>query len=192
MVHPRYRVVRGETPVAKALTPVYPTTAGLAQDVLRRLIERALASADLDDTLPRDVLAPAAAAALRRSGAVSAQSAPERCRRKSCRSGGIPHGAASSSTSCSRSSFRCACTIRRRKTRGRAGAAACAELTRALLAALPFGSRARSGGRWREIERDLAQPHPMQRLLQGDVGSGKTIVAALAALQASRTAARSR
>ena len=37
---------------------------------------------------------------------------------------------------------------------------------------------------WREIARDLAQPHPMQRLLQGDVGSGKTIVAALAALQA--------
>jgi ATP-dependent DNA helicase RecG len=35
-----------------------------------------------------------------------------------------------------------------------------------------------------EIAHDLAQPHPMQRLLQGDVGSGKTIVACLAALQA--------
>lgn len=34
-----------------------------------------------------------------------------------------------------------------------------------------------------EIERDLTQPHPMQRLLQGDVGSGKTIVACMAALQ---------
>ncbi|MHC5804461.1 DEAD/DEAH box helicase, partial [Streptococcus pyogenes] len=34
-----------------------------------------------------------------------------------------------------------------------------------------------------EISRDLAQPYPMQRLLQGDVGSGKTVVAALAALQ---------
>ncbi len=35
-----------------------------------------------------------------------------------------------------------------------------------------------------EIRADLARPHPMQRLLQGDVGSGKTVVAALAALQA--------
>src|SRR5688500_12174165 len=42
MVHPRYRVVRGEEPVSKALTPIYPTTAGLTQDTLRRLIERAL------------------------------------------------------------------------------------------------------------------------------------------------------
>src|SRR5688500_8004610 len=52
MVHPRYRMVHGETPVAQALTPVYPTTAGLAQDALRRLIARALSAADLADTLP--------------------------------------------------------------------------------------------------------------------------------------------
>lgn len=35
-----------------------------------------------------------------------------------------------------------------------------------------------------DIRADLALPHPMHRLLQGDVGSGKTIVAALAALSA--------
>src|SRR4029453_5118017 len=56
-------------------------------------------------------------------------------------------------------------------------------LTRALLAALPFELTRAQRGAGRELERDLAQPHPMQRLLQGDVGSGKTIVAALAALQ---------
>ena len=40
------------TPVAESLTPVYPTTAGLNQEVLRRQIARALAQCDLDDTLP--------------------------------------------------------------------------------------------------------------------------------------------
>src|SRR5215471_1992268 len=38
MIHPRYRVVRGAMPVPHSLTPVYPTTAGLSQDTLRRLI----------------------------------------------------------------------------------------------------------------------------------------------------------
>ena len=57
-------------------------------------------------------------------------------------------------------------------------------LTRDLLGQLPFaltGAQARAFG---EIARDLASDHPMQRLLQGDVGSGKTCVAALAMLQA--------
>ncbi|HEY6095488.1 MAG TPA: ATP-dependent DNA helicase RecG, partial [Gallionellaceae bacterium] len=49
---------------------------------------------------------------------------------------------------------------------------------------LPFALTNAQQKVWREISHDLAQTHPMQRLLQGDVGSGKTIVAALAALQA--------
>ena len=56
MVHPKYRLVQEGTPVARALTPVYPTTAGLAQDALRRLIAHALADCDLTDTLPRPLL----------------------------------------------------------------------------------------------------------------------------------------
>jgi len=53
-----------------------------------------------------------------------------------------------------------------------------------LLAALAFALTGAQQRAWGEIAADLAQPHPMQRLLQGDVGSGKTIVAALAMLQA--------
>ena len=51
MVHPKYRVVQKDTPLAKSLTPVYPTTAGLSQSALRDLIERAVDQLALEDTL---------------------------------------------------------------------------------------------------------------------------------------------
>ena len=57
-------------------------------------------------------------------------------------------------------------------------------LTRTLLERLPFKLTRSQLKVAAEIRADLARRHPMQRLLQGDVGSGKTIVAALAALQA--------
>jgi ATP-dependent DNA helicase RecG len=57
-------------------------------------------------------------------------------------------------------------------------------LTSALIGRLPFRLTRAQQRTWGEIERDLAQPHPMHRLLQGDVGSGKTVVAVLAALRA--------
>jgi ATP-dependent DNA helicase RecG len=58
------------------------------------------------------------------------------------------------------------------------------KLTGQLLARVPFKLTRAQEKVWREIKHDLARATPMQRLLQGDVGSGKTIVAALAALQA--------
>src|SRR5262245_23704121 len=54
----------------------------------------------------------------------------------------------------------------------------------AALGALPFRLTGAQQRAWREIARDLAEPHPMSRLLQGDVGSGKTVLAALAAVAA--------
>jgi ATP-dependent DNA helicase RecG len=53
-----------------------------------------------------------------------------------------------------------------------------------LLAALPFALTGAQRRAWAEVSRDLAGTEPMNRLLQGDVGSGKTVVAALAAMQA--------
>jgi ATP-dependent DNA helicase RecG len=73
-----------------------------------------------------------------------------------------------------------------RERRRAAGAPALAprgHLTRALVQRLPFELTRAQRRAWREIEGDLARLHPMQRLLQGDVGSGKTVVAALAAAQ---------
>jgi ATP-dependent DNA helicase RecG len=51
MVHPRYRLLREPEPLPEALTPVYSSTAGLAQHTLRALVKRALQSCDLRDTL---------------------------------------------------------------------------------------------------------------------------------------------
>jgi ATP-dependent DNA helicase RecG len=57
-------------------------------------------------------------------------------------------------------------------------------LWRRLVDSLPFRLTAAQERVWREIRTDMAQPHPMNRLLQGDVGSGKTVIAALAMLSA--------
>ncbi|MGZ5097725.1 MAG: ATP-dependent DNA helicase RecG, partial [Usitatibacter sp.] len=57
-------------------------------------------------------------------------------------------------------------------------------LTNALVKSLPFQLTRAQRQAQAAISKDLSQPHPMRRLLQGDVGSGKTLVAALAALQA--------
>jgi len=54
MVHPQYRMVSENMPVAEALTPIYPTTAGLGQSALRKLVQAALAECDLADTLPNE------------------------------------------------------------------------------------------------------------------------------------------
>jgi ATP-dependent DNA helicase RecG len=58
------------------------------------------------------------------------------------------------------------------------------ELIRQFLDGLPFAPTGAQQRAWHDIEHDLAQPSPMLRLVQGDVGSGKTVVAALAALRA--------
>jgi len=57
-------------------------------------------------------------------------------------------------------------------------------LARRLLASLPFALTPAQERVWREIRLDMAEPYPMNRLLQGDVGSGKTVVAALGVLTA--------
>jgi ATP-dependent DNA helicase RecG len=77
-------------------------------------------------------------------------------------------------------------------TRARAGRAlpGTGQLTDALLAALPFTLTAAQRRVWGEIAGDMAQAQPMLRLLQGDVGSGKTLVALLAMLGAVESGAQ--
>ena len=65
--------------------------------------------------------------------------------------------------------------------------AAAGAISAKLRAQLPFTLTAAQQRVWAEIERDLARAQPMHRLLQGDVGSGKTVIAALAAARAIET-----
>jgi ATP-dependent DNA helicase RecG len=183
MVHPRYRMVRADTPLPEALTPVYPTTAGLAQTALRRLIDQALAQCELDETLPEGVPERCGLPAFR--AAIDALHRPR------------PGADARALTGRTHPAWRrmkldellaqqlsMRLHYRERKSKTAPALAQAGALSAGLLARLPFRLTRAQARAWAEIGRDLGAAHPMHRLLQGDVGSGKTVVAALAALRA--------
>jgi len=184
MVHPRVKVLNRNEPLPDALTPVYPTTAGLAQWQLRQCIDTALERLSLADTLPEAMLErlglPAFEDAVRLlhhpPPEVPARALDERIHPAWRR---IKFDELLGQQLSMRMHYRV-----RRAQRGIALPPQASGLEQRLLQALPFDLTAAQQRAWAEIARDLAQPHPMNRLLQGDVGSGKTIVAALAALRA--------
>ena len=187
MVHPRYRIVNAGDPVPEALTPVYSTTAGLSQFQLRRLIDHALAGLEsahqFDDALPavlreklslRDFAASVLTLhrpppnALLSSLAERTHPAWRRIKFDEL----LAQQLAMKKARAARDAKSAPRLIARKK------------LTGQLKKSLPFALTGAQIRAWNEIAADLAAPHPMQRLLQGDVGSGKTIVSALAAAQA--------
>ncbi len=183
MVHPKCRVAGESVPLKQALTPVYPTTAGLPQITLTKHIHAALNELALDDTLPEQILQhlhlPDFASSVRllhqpppniNEDALLARAHPAWMRIKF------------DELLAQQLSMRV--HYRERSRRIAPKLAAHNRLTDALLKDLPFALTGAQKKVWHEISADLARPHPMQRLLQGDVGSGKTVVAALAALQA--------
>ena len=180
MMHPTVKAAG--TALPEALTPVYSTIAGLPQPVLRRELRAGLARAVLDDTIPsqmcreglwglREALSflhyPAPDVAL---ATLEDRSHPAWQRLKA------EELLAQQLSQLQARRARAAL----RAPRLRASQAA-ESLHARLLAILPFtltGAQQRVGA---EITQDLAREVPMHRLLQGDVGSGKTVVAALAA-----------
>jgi ATP-dependent DNA helicase RecG len=183
MVHPRLRPVTEGEPLPQALTPVYPTTAGLSQTVLRGLVDFALQGTPLDDPLPAALCQrldlPGFAEAIHTlhhpppeadAQALMARTHPAWRRIKF------------EELLVQQLSLRRA--YRARRAHGAISLPPCQTLTSALREHLPFALTAAQCRAVAEIAADLAAPHPMQRLLQGDVGSGKTVVAACAMLQA--------
>ena len=182
MVHPRYRVVTEGDVLPESLTPVYPTTAGLSQNALRKYIAAALAELELDELLDEAWCArhglPLFAEAVR-----LLHSPPPNVPEMGLQERTHPawQRIKFDELLAQQLSLRRAYLGRRKK--GAPLLAPSGGLARLLLASLPFELTAAQQRVIGEIKDDLAQDLPMQRLLQGDVGSGKTIVAALAACQ---------
>ena len=183
MVHPRYRIVQAGEPLAQALTPVYPTTAGLSQHALRKLILDALDEAVLDDTLPEPVRRRHALAGIVESVRSLHQPAPDASAAElGDRTGAAWRRVKFDELLAQQLSMRMA--YRARRARQALPLPSSGPLLKRFLGKLPFRLTRAQSRAMAEILRDLAQPHPMQRLLQGDVGSGKTIVAAIGCLAA--------
>ncbi len=184
MMHPAFHTAGGELP--DALTPVYPTSAQLPQAYLRKVVASGLARADLSETIPHELLGGLqrvvhgtwtlrdALRYLHHPGpdvsldALEDRSHPAWQRLK-----------AEELLAQQLSQL----TAKRERDALRAPVLRTARggLHEQLLAVLPFALTAAQRRVGEEIARDLARHVPMHRLLQGDVGSGKTVVAALAA-----------
>jgi len=183
MVHPRFRVLRGEAPLPQALTPVYSTTAGLGQEVLRKLAARALASADLADALPEPVRRKLKLMPFDEAIRLLHNPPPD-ADAQTLLDGSHPawRRVKFDELLAQQLSMR---MHHEQRHRVRAHPLLqYSKMSKALISALPFRLTRAQTRVLTDIRADLTRPHPMQRLLQGDVGSGKTIVAALAALQA--------
>ena len=187
MVHPRYRVVAADEPVPEALTPVYGTTAGVSQVAIRRIIDRALdvlgTQNQFDDCVPANIRASLRLRPFGESVLALHHPAP---------SASLHELAERTHPAWRRIKFDELLSQQLAMKKARAARDAKSapamrprhKISKQLLAALPFGLTGAQQRTSAEITADLAKTHPMQRLLQGDVGSGKTVVAALAAAQA--------
>ncbi len=183
MVHPTVKSVEPDAPLPDALTPVYPAGEGLSQAILRKAIANAMTRIDWRDTLPDALreqlkLAPFEPAIRLLHNpppdvdeyALAERTHPAWIRMKF------------DELLAQQLSMKRAQAARRQQ-----GAPVLAQpgaLTAALLRTLPFKLTGAQQRVLEEVRADIRQPYPMQRLLQGDVGSGKTVVAALAAAQA--------
>ena len=183
MVHPSYRMVNEGAPLPAGLTPVYPAGEGVSQAILRKAIMEAMMHVDWRDTLPEAIRAAHGLMPFEPAVRLLHSPPPD-----------VDEHALSERThpAWMRMKFdellaQQLSMLRARQARRAKGAAILATtgtVSQAFLHRLPFTLTGAQRRVLDEIRRDLAQPYPMQRLLQGDVGSGKTVVAALAAAQA--------
>ena len=182
MMHPTVRAAGGVLPAA--LTPVYPTVAQLSQPYLRKAVQAGLARADLSESVPEAVLneiGPLRLWDLRKALSFLHQPTPDVSLAELEDHSHPAWQRLKAEELLAQQLSQLEARRAREHLRAPVLRGAPGGLAEQLLAALPFqltGAQRRVG---EEIARDLARAQPMHRLLQGDVGSGKTVVAALAA-----------
>jgi ATP-dependent DNA helicase RecG len=180
MVHPAVKPVDEHTPLAVTLTPIYPASAGLPQTYLRKAVASGLSRAPLAEVLPPGSV-PRGLPTLKEAleflhhpppravlATLEDHSHPawQRLKFEELLAQQISQLEARRERA----------VLKAPALVGKRGG-----LHEQLLAALPFGLTGAQRRVGEEIATDLAKPQPMHRLLQGDVGSGKTVVSALAA-----------
>ena len=197
MMHPHCRAASGELPTA--LTPVYPTVAGLPQAYLRRAVLGGLARADLSDTLPAEVTSNIGIQPLwdlRKALSFLHHPTPDvslaqledhshpawqRLKAEELLAQQLSQLQSRRERAHLRAPVLASVRAEPVEALRQAQGERREPLHERLLAVLPFQLTTAQRRVSAEIAHDLARPVPMHRLLQGDVGSGKTVVAALAA-----------
>ena len=183
MVHPTYKVVQEGEPLPQALTPVYPAGEGLSQAYLRKAIANAMTRVDWRDTLSPALLAELKLQPFEPSVKLLHNPPPDVSEHALLdRSHPAWVRMKFDELLAQQLSLKRAQAARRAK--GAAALPNIGTLSHALMKALPFTLTGAQQRVLAEIRDDIRESFPMQRLLQGDVGSGKTVVAALAAAQA--------
>lgn len=186
MVHPEWKVLADgkAAPLAETLTPVYPTTDGVHQLTLRHLVEQALTylnAESLPELLPESLRhgLPQLAQAIR-----VLHQPPTDVDQNLLLNGVHPAQRRLALEELLAHQLSMLQVRQQAQAVSAVSLPPAVQLKQALLAQLPFSPTAAQARVVAEVEADLAQPYPMLRLVQGDVGSGKTLVAALVALAA--------
>jgi ATP-dependent DNA helicase RecG len=188
IIHPEYRriLTDGVAPPEEALTPIYPLTEGVQQGRLRQLTATAMrefADRPVCDWLPEAIVEELRLPSLREALDYLHRPPPD---------ANLALLATGQHPAQRRLAFeellahQLSLRLLRREIQRDPGwkFQPGARLVQRFLETLPFQLTSAQARAWAEIEEDLGRPNPMLRLVQGDVGCGKTVVAALAAVRA--------
>lgn len=201
MVHPIVRAVTPDAPLPASLTPVYPASAGISQTMIRKAVLQALRDSSLKESLAEFLPSKLMAEILPTNDWPQLQDAicylhqpPADANTQSLLERTHPawRRVQFEELLAQQISLKRAHAIRRERrapsfTKDQQASKANianASIEEGLLKVLPFKLTGAQARVWSEIGLDLSQTFPMNRLLQGDVGSGKTVIAALAAARA--------